>query len=60
MSKLLLILLMSSVLLGCAGAIHVKDKKSICLGLCMYTEKEATKVTLEDGADKLLALKGKK
>ena len=60
MPKLLLVLLMSSVLLGCAGAIHVKDKKSICLGLCMYTEKEATQVTLEDGADKLLALKDKK
>jgi len=47
MPKLLLVLLMSSVLLGCAGAIHVKDKKSICLGLCLYTETEATKVTPE-------------
>ena len=47
MPKILLILLLSSVLLGCAGSIHVKDKKSVCLGLCVYSETDATRETTE-------------
>ena len=47
MPKALLILLLSSVLLGCAGSMHVKDKKSICLGLCVYSETEAARETTE-------------
>ena len=47
MPKALLILLLSSVLSGCAGSIHVKDKKSICLGLCVYSETDADREITE-------------
>ena len=45
--RLVLVMLLSSVLLGCAGSIHVKDKKGVCLGLCVYSEKEATTESTE-------------
>jgi hypothetical protein len=45
--RLVLVMLLSSVLLGCAGSVHVKDRKSICLGLCVYSETDATTETAE-------------
>ena len=36
-------MLLTSVLLGgCSTSVHFKDKKGICLGLCVYSETEAT------------------
>ena len=41
--RLVLALLLTSVLLGgCSTSVHFKDKKGICLGLCVYSETEAT------------------
>ena len=46
--RLVLVMLLSSVLLGCAGSVHVKDRKSICLGLCVYSETDATTETTDN------------
>ena len=41
--RLVFTLLLTSVLLGgCSTSVHFKDKKGICLGLCVYSETEAT------------------
>jgi hypothetical protein len=45
--RLVLVILLSSVLSGCAGSVHVKDRKSICLGLCVYSETDATTESTE-------------
>ena len=45
--RLVLVMLLSSVLLGCTGSIHVKDKKGVCLGLCVYSETDAIRETAE-------------
>jgi hypothetical protein len=46
--RLVLVMLLTSVLLGgCSGSVHVKDRKSICLGLCVYSETDATTETAE-------------
>ena len=46
--RLVFVLLLTSVLLGgCSTSVHFKDKKGICLGLCVYSETEATKESTE-------------
>ena len=47
--RLVLVMLLTSVLLGgCSGSVHVKDRKSICLGLCVYSETDATTETTDN------------